>query len=1191
MDSLRVYASSIHLCPSRNRQHNPSNHFRFLLPSIPPPPPHLRPLHLRLPPLISAVSSSPQTQTRDDQDQEQEQEQEQGKNKSLKNKVRLQVRLDHQVQFGDHVVIRGSTKELGSWTNSVPLNWTQNGWVCDLEFEQGQGTLHIEFKFVTVNKDDTLVWEAGENRVLKVPGAGNFATVATWDATQETLELHSLDDDEQVQDADINESVSESEASPFVGQWQGKPISFMRSNEHRSHETERKWDTSGLQGLPLKFVQADQSARNWWRKLDIVRDIIAGSLQGEDRLEALLYSAIYLKWINTGQISCFEDGGHHRPNRHAEISRLIFRELERHTSRKDISPQVIYMREVLVIRKIHPCLPSFKAEFTASVPLTRIRDIAHRNDIPHDLKLQIKHTIQNKLHRNAGPEDLVATEAMLAKITKNPAEYSEPFVKEFKIFHQELKDFFNASSLAEQLESIHESMDKYGISAISSFLECKKNMDAAAESTAATEEVIELLFKTMESLNVLRETIVKGLESGLRNDAPDSAIAMRQKWRLCEIGLEDYSFVLLSRFLNEFEVMGGAHRLAESIQSKNLNSWNDPLGALIIGVHQLKLSGWKPEECGAIENELITWSKRGLSETEGNEDGKTIWTLRLKATLDRSKRLTDEYTEELLKIFPQKVQILGKALGIPENSVRTYTEAEIRAGVIFQVSKLCTLLLKAVRNTLGSQGWDVLVPGTALGKLVQVEKIVPGSLPSSVEGPIILVVNKADGDEEVTAAGRNIVGVILQQELPHLSHLGVRARQEKVIFVTCEDDEKVADIQRLIGSYVRLEASTAGVNLKLSSSVDIEDNSSIRSSSDDCVSGVEVPSFSSGRISNFDQGASSGRVILLPDAELQTSGAKAAACGHLSSLSAVSDKVYSDQGVPASFRVPSGAVLPFGSMELELEKSNSTEAFRSILEKIETAKLEGGELDVLCHQLQELISSLKPSKDIIQSIGRIFPSNARLIVRSSANVEDLAGMSAAGLYESIPNVSPSNPTVFGNAVSQVWASLYTRRAVLSRRAAGVPQKEASMAILIQEMLSPDLSFVLHTVSPTNQDNNCVEAEIASGLGETLASGTRGTPWRISSGKFDGQVQTLAFANFSEELLVRGAGPADGEVIRLTVDYSKKPLTVDSVFRGQLGQRLCAVGFFLERKFGCPQDVEGCLVGKDIFIVQTRPQPL
>ncbi|KAF3952214.1 hypothetical protein CMV_022209 [Castanea mollissima] len=199
-------------------------------------------------------------------------------------------------------------------------------------------------------------------------------------------------------------------------------------------------------------------------------------------------------------------------------------------------------------------------------------------------------------------------------------------------------------------------------------------------------------------------------------------------------------------------------------------------------------------------------------------------------------------------------------------------------------------------------------------------------------------------------------------------------------------------------------------------------------------------------------------------------------------------------------------------------------------------------------------------------------------------------MSAAGLYDSIPNVCPSNPTVFGNAVSRVWASLYTRRAVLSRRTAGVPQNEATMAVLVQEMLSPDLSFVLHTLSPTDHDHNSVEAEIASGLGETLASGTRGTPWRLSSGKFDGLVRTLAFANFSEELLVLGAGPADGEVSHLTVDYSKKPLTVDPIYRRQLGQRLCAVGFFLEQKFGCPQDVEGCVVGKDIYIVQTRPQP-
>lgn len=42
-------------------------------------------------------------------------------------------------------------------------------------------------------------------------------------------------------------------------------------------------------------------------------------------------------------------------------------------------------------------------------------------------------------------------------------------------------------------------------------------------------EWIRVLMKTIQALNDLRQDIAKGLESGLRNDAPDTAIAMRQK--------------------------------------------------------------------------------------------------------------------------------------------------------------------------------------------------------------------------------------------------------------------------------------------------------------------------------------------------------------------------------------------------------------------------------------------------------------------------------------------------------------------------------------------------------------------------------------------------------------------------------------------------------------------------------------
>ncbi|KAL2497284.1 Phosphoglucan [Abeliophyllum distichum] len=1106
--------------------------------------------------IVSAVSS---VESREEEAKKEKKKQ----SKELDGKkVKLKVTLDHQVEFGEHVAILGSAKELGSWKKRVMMNWTENGWVCDLELKSNKEP--IEYKFVIVGKDKkNLKWESGDNRVLKLPQRGSFNMGSS------------------------NEAVN---VSDFVGQWQGNDVSFVRSKDQLDAQKKSSWVTLGLEGLALKLVERDQSARNWWRKLEVVRELVVESVESGKRLEALTYSAIYLKWINTGQIPCFEDGGHHRPNRHAEISRLIFRELEKISCRKDASPQ-----ETLVIRKIHPCLPSFKAEFTASVPLTRIRDIAHRNDIPHDLKQEIKHTIQNKLHRNAGPEDLVATEAMLARITKNPGEYSEAFVEQFKIFHRELKDFFNAGSLEEQLESIRESLNDSS-SAISLFLESKRaldNMDGTTYNSSS--EGLGVLMETIQTLNGLRKEIVKGLESGLRNDAPDAAIALRQKWRLCEIGLEDYAFILLSRFLNALEAVGGASWLAENVDKKNVGSWSDPIRALVIGIHQVALSGWKLEECSAIGNELLAWQERGLLETEGSEDGKTIWGLRLKATLDRAKRLTEEYSEALLQIFPQNVQLLGKAFGIPENSVRTYAEAEIRAGVIFQVSKLCTLLLKSVRNTLGSQGWDVLVPGDAFGTLIQVESIVPGSVPSSVMGTVILMVNKADGDEEVTSAGANITGVILLQELPHLSHLGVRARQEKVVFVTCEDDDKSADVKKLNGKLVRIEASSAGVTvtpaLTEHGNGNIPQEKQLTTVSSTIGNSIKNKSSSLAvETSNSNQIISTGGVVLLGDADLQSSGAKAAACGRLASLAVASSKVYNDLGVPASFNVPAGAVIPFGSMEMALERSGSMETYKSLVGHIETAKI-NGELDKLCNDLQELISSLQPPKEIFESLGKVFPDSARLIVRSSANVEDLAGMSAAGLYESIPNVSLSNPIMFGRAVGRVWASLYTRRAVLSRRAAGVPQEAAVMAVLVQEMLSPELSFVLHTLSPTDKNDNLVEGEVAPGLGETLASGTRGTPWRLSIGKFDGSVRTLAFANFSKELMVSGSDPADGEVLHLTVDYSRKSLTVDPIFRQQLGTRLGAVGLFLEREFKCPQDVEGCLVGDDIFIVQTRPQPL
>lgn len=51
-----------------------------------------------------------------------------------------------------------------------------------------------------------------------------------------------------------------------MDQWQGKNVSFIRSHDHDSGKN-TNWDTSGLEGVSLKLVEGDRSARNWWRKV------------------------------------------------------------------------------------------------------------------------------------------------------------------------------------------------------------------------------------------------------------------------------------------------------------------------------------------------------------------------------------------------------------------------------------------------------------------------------------------------------------------------------------------------------------------------------------------------------------------------------------------------------------------------------------------------------------------------------------------------------------------------------------------------------------------------------------------------------------------------------------------------------------------------------------------------------------
>src|SRR5438552_19216873 len=81
-----------------------------------------------------------------------------------------------------------------------------------------------------------------------------------------------------------------------------------------------------------------------------------------------------------------------------------------------------------------------------------------------------------------------------------------------------------------------------------------------------------------------------------------------------------------------------------------------------------------------------------------------------------------------------------------------------------------------------------------------------------------------------------------------------------------------------------------------------------------------------------------------------------------------------------------------------------------------------------------------------------------VIVRSSATIEDGSAHSFAGIFESIPINAPEE---FEPTVREIWASVFSPRALSSFRVIGVQQVPA-MAVVVQRFLRAERAGVMLT---------------------------------------------------------------------------------------------------------------------------------
>ena len=692
--------------------------------------------------------------------------------------------------------------------------------------------------------------------------------------------------------------------------------------------------------------------------------------------------AIYLRFLGTGQIACSEDGRHFRPAHHARIAEQIRKRLADLTTPEN----------AFVARRIYPWLPSSAPAFQRAEPLTRIRDLAHRNDIPADLKNEIKHSLQNKLHRCASPEDLAVSESLLARITTPGANYSPDFVEQFRVFHAELKEFFNARSLEDQLHALLPGAPREA-GLIQTFLSQKS---APAVDTPA-------LFRTLTELRL--------------HFQPRLGSSPGPGWQeliLADIALEDYAFVLLSQRMNTFDSAPAG--------------WPALVETLFLAVENTGLSGIDPAEANAIASELRAWGAETLVEREP--------LLRLKATVERARRLAETHSQQVMALFAARAQRLGRALGVADHAIRVFGEAEVRSHLVFQLAKLSSYLARHLRVDLAQAGWDVLVSGRAAGYLRRVDGLdEPAGRPME---PALLAVRHAAGDEEVPTG---VTGVVLAHELPHLSHLAVRARQAGVVLVTCEEPRLVAELEQASGAWIELTATADGVEWKPADP---------RASA--TAVGTRAIAIPKARLNP------NRPTLPLAEATLENAGGKADGLRRLEDLARQPNALF--KTIPA-------IVVPFGVMENALGSVPGLESeYRRWCASLDHRSADAQAVEGTLDHLRALVDRIPVPQAVLSAVASQFEPEARLMARSSANGEDLETMAGAGLYDSVANVAPDDVP---STVKKVWASLWTRRAALSRARAGIPHDAVHMAVILQPMIVPRLSFVLHTVNPVDRN--------------------------------------------------------------------------------------------------------------------------
>ena len=1103
-----------------------------------------------------------------------------------------------ETQLGEEVYIVGNANELGNWNaqNSKKLSTSSNKfplWESNpISFSSKS---KLEYKYIIQNKSNNVKWENFDgNRIINLSNLddsfymvndGRFSNKSNQKINKSNgapPETHNSNDNYNHNKKKSNKNYNKNNNNnnrnnnnyQYVNTNADEYVKSRREEiknvdlkqlDYKGNANNIKTDIEQFINL---LVQKNDEKKTWREKLACTCEFINNNYNNEQIISII---AAYLYFVNSGQIKCSEDGTHFRPNHSAQHAFNIFKRLYKQIFEN--SEQINENSFSVVARSILRNLPSFNDQFMVSVPLTRIRDIAHRSDIPHDLKQEIKHKLQNKLHRNASPDDLVVCEYFINKI--KDADYSEAFKKEFYIFYDELKEFFNSNNLENLLN---------------------KFKDISGQNASQTQEVIDSLKnndlpKRIEIITKFRENVCSKIIKREVDSGDQIQKTLLQTTSNLDIELENKLFVIISEYID---------KLTRNI---NLNKFENNYFKNLLNLFRLCL---KNIEISEIAKKQIENLKLDFEYFNKNVDRLSKFVmLQIKSIIERGNNISIEICSNLEHLFDlDNLIYLGNKLKINQRAVLVFVESFIRSNIVFQFSKCCDLLMTIIRDYLNLPPYNIINKGSVQGEFYYFENIDAYNKQNiSENNEKILFIENSDGTEEVP---KNVIGIVLNQDLSQLSHISIRVRQHKAAFC-CVLDPKI--FKNYISKFknrdlVAFECQNESnitvnkidkITKKIKNNEKDENKNNNKVTTKDNNNGKKKKKIikKTKKAKNKENEKAKDKndlIYSVKDKDILKTGSKFEKIKTLYDISENSGLFTT----PFALCIPSNIYDHFFNLFLTENQGNLTKLENTEIKDLdsESENFRNIFVDYIMRLYEQNDSKINSILDTISShFSSLSKNNNLLAIRSSSNLEDNSGQAGAGLFDSYLNIDLNNKNDVIKHIAKVWASIFNSRAIINRRNLNIETKLAKMSVIIMQMTEPDFCYVIHTINPISGNKNEVYIELAIGLGETLAqSNQKGAPYRLIYNRKEGTLNILNLSSYCYEMERKTSK------IKM-IEYRNEDLTKSEDFINEVGKRLGKIGIMIEENISdekVGQDIEGNYMkiggeNDNYYIVQTRPE--